>query len=311
MADFAVMTALTHDQATQLFRTAPARHLDVGAGEVAYRRVGTGPDVLFVHGWPVSGATWRELLPYLAPHVTCHVIDLVGAGHSRFDRTTPITVEQHIRTVTAVIDALKLEDVSVVGHDSGGLIARHAMAGDPRLRSMALVDTEQPQGLTWPFRQFLWASRLPGFERLLAWAVMKPGLRRSRWVLGECFTDRSRLDGVFEELFLAPLRDDPDRRWAAGRLIDSFDTGLVYALSEAHAKIDVPVRLVWGEEDPFFPVERAREMVSTFTDASLVVVPDAKLFVHEERPREVAEAMLPVLLVQRPQRATAASTTGA
>ena len=65
----------------------PDRFLDVGAGEVAYRRVGTGPDVLFVHGWPVSGATFRTLLPHLADHVTCHVIDLPGAGSSRFTPT--------------------------------------------------------------------------------------------------------------------------------------------------------------------------------------------------------------------------------
>ena len=78
------MTMLTPTAAAELFRAAPDRFLDVGAGEVAYRRVGTGPDVLFVHGWPVSGATFRRLLPHLVDHVTCHVIDLPGAGSSRF-----------------------------------------------------------------------------------------------------------------------------------------------------------------------------------------------------------------------------------
>jgi len=82
------MTGLSPLEVTELFRRAPDRHLDVGEGEVAYRRVGDGPDVLFVHGWPVSGATWRKLLPHLAPHVTCHVIDLPGAGSSKFDPAT-------------------------------------------------------------------------------------------------------------------------------------------------------------------------------------------------------------------------------
>mgnify|MGYP001826621300 FL=1 len=40
---------LTAAQAADLFRSEPDRYLDVGAGEAAYRRVGTGPDVLFVH----------------------------------------------------------------------------------------------------------------------------------------------------------------------------------------------------------------------------------------------------------------------
>lgn len=49
--------------AADLFRREPARFLDVGTADVAYRIVGSGPDVLFVHGWPVSSATFRTLLP--------------------------------------------------------------------------------------------------------------------------------------------------------------------------------------------------------------------------------------------------------
>ena len=48
-----------------------------------------------------------------------------------------------------------LDDVAVVGHDSGGMIARHAVAGDPRLRAMGLIDTEQTHGLSLRFKLFL------------------------------------------------------------------------------------------------------------------------------------------------------------
>ena len=61
---------ITETEAADLFRKPPERFLDVGEGEAAYRRVGSGPDVLFVHGWPVSGATFRLLLPHLVDHVT-------------------------------------------------------------------------------------------------------------------------------------------------------------------------------------------------------------------------------------------------
>ena len=80
----------------------------MGAGEVAYRVVGTGPDVLFVHGWPVSGATYRTLLPHLADHVTCHLIDLPGAGSSRFTADTPLSIENHIHSVRRTLDLLEL-----------------------------------------------------------------------------------------------------------------------------------------------------------------------------------------------------------
>ena len=104
---------------------------------MAYRRVGDGPDVLFVHGWPVSGATFRTLLPHLTDHVTCHLIDLPGAGSSQFTAETPLTIENHIHSLRRAVDLLDLSEVAVVGHDSGGLIARHALAGDARLRASA------------------------------------------------------------------------------------------------------------------------------------------------------------------------------
>ena len=293
------MSTLDATAATDLFRTEPDEWMDVGAGEVAYRRIGTGPDVLFVHGWPVSGATFRTLLPHLAEKVTCHVIDLPGAGDSRFDADTPVTLAQHIESVRRVLDLLALDDVAVVGHDSGGLIARHALAGDHRLRAMALVDTEQPHGLTWRFKAFLAMRNLPGFDPMLGWAVARPRVRRNRLILGGAFADSALLDGEFEEFFLRPLHEHPARLDAAGRLLRSFDNRYVDELGELHRRIEVPVQLVWGDQDPFFPVQWAREMVDTFSDARLHVVQGASLFAHEERPAEVSRALLPVLEAAR------------
>ncbi len=293
------MPTLTPDAAADLFRRDPDQFLDVGAGEVAYRRVGTGPDVLFVHGWPVSGATFRTLLPHLIDHVTCHVIDLPGAGSSRFGPDTTLTVDQHIRSVGRALDLLELDDVAVVGHDSGGLIARHAMAGDPRLRAMGLINTEQPRGLSWRFRSFLAVRHLPGVAAGLGWVAAQRRIRRNPFVLGDAFADASLLDGEFDEFFLAPLHEVPARRHAAIQVLRSFDVGHVRDLAWIHARIDVPVQLVWGDQDPFFPLEWAEEMVGSFPDAQLAIVDGAGLFSHEEQPAKVAEALLPNLLASR------------
>jgi haloalkane dehalogenase len=292
--------SMSRQAASDLFRREPDGFLDVDAGEAAYRRAGSGPDVLFVHGWPVSGATFRTLLPYLTDHVTCHVIDLPGAGSSRFTTDTSLSIESHIRSVRRVIDLLALDDVAVVGHDSGGLIARHAVAGDPRLRALGLIDTEQSTGLSWKFRTFLAGRRVPGFGEGLGWVAGRPRLRRHRFVLGDAFADRSLLDGEFDEFFLQPLHRSRERRDAAVRVLRSFDFQLVRDLGGLHRRIDVPVRLVWGERDRFFPVALSSEMVAEFPDASLDVIAGAGLFSHEERPAEVAAALLPVLC--RPRR---------
>jgi haloalkane dehalogenase len=205
-------------------------------------------------------------------------------------------VDQHIANVRRVVDLLGLDSVAVVGHDSGGLIARHALAGDPRVRAMGLINTEQPQGSTWRFKLFLVSRHMPGFGGILGWAVGQPKVRRNPLLLGSAFADSSLLDGDFDELFLEPLHTIPARREAAVTLLRSFDEQHVRDLGGLHSKIDVPVQLVWGDRDPFFPVDRAREMVSTFPDARLAVIEGAGLFSHEERPAEVAQALLPVLV---------------
>lgn len=288
------MPTLTPAAAADLFRREPDRFLDVGAGEVAYRRVGSGPDVLFVHGWPVSGATWRLLLPHLVEHVTCHVIDLPSAGSSRFDASTPLSIRQHIESVRRVVDLLELDRLAVVGHDSGGLIARHAMVDDPRLCAMGLVNTEPPDP-SWRFTAFVQARNLPGFGAGLGWIAGRPRLRRARLVFGDAFADRSLLDGEFAEFFLAPLHESRPHRDAAVTLLESFDMSLVDELRDIHRRLHVPVKLVWGDRDPFFPVERARAMVGDFPDADIEVIEGAGLFSHEEAPAEVAAALLPTL----------------
>ncbi len=294
------MSELSQMQSADLFRAGPDRHLPIGeqpeGGEVAYRKVGQGPDVLFVHGWPVSGATYRTLLPFLADHVTCHVIDLLGTGSSRFSAQTPLSIDRHIETVRQVVDQLGLRSVAVVGHDSGGMIARHAMADDARLRAMGLINTEQPQGLSLRFKLFLNGRVLPGFGPALGWIVGQPRLRRNRFVLGDAFTDSSLLEGEFDEFFLQPLHTSEAHLDAAVRLLKSFDEGRhIATLAAAHHRITAPVQLVWGDQDPFFPLAWARDMVTTFPQARLAVIEGAGLFSHEERPAEVAKALLPTL----------------
>ena len=289
------MTQMNAAEASELFRGAPHQMIDVGEGRVAHRKVGTGPDVLFVHGWPVSGATFRTLLPHLVEHVTCHLIDLPGAGSSEFGPDTVITVEQHFQSIRRVVDALGVDEIAVVGHDSGGLMARHALAGDSRVRAMALINTETSGAISFRFRSFIASRHVPGFGRVLGWLAGKPSLRRNRFVLGDAFADSSLLDGEFDEFFLRPLHEEPARLAAAMKLLDSFELRHIKELADVHGRINVPVKMVWGDKDPFFPLRDAQAMVGTFSNATLDVIEGAGLFSHEESPDRVAASLLEVI----------------
>ncbi len=236
------------------------------------------------------------MLPHLADHVTCHLLDLPGAGHSRFGATSDLSIKGHAAAIRTVMDELGLDDVAVVGHNSGGMFARFALAGDERVRAWGLVDTEQPPKAHWRFAAFLQIKHVPKFENVLAWAVNQRRLRRNEFVLGSCFQDRSLLDGEFEEFFLRPLADDPHRRMGASMFARNFDLDLFGELADLHAKITVPVHLAWGDDDPFFPLQRTKEMMAGFGgQVDLTVIEGGRLFHHEEFPERVAAALLPTL----------------
>ena len=290
---------ITATEAADLFRSAPDRMIDVGNGQVAVRTAGTGPDVLFVHGWPVSGATYRTVMPFLTPHVTCHVIDLVGSGSSGFDAETPVSIDGHVAAVRRVVDELGVTDLAVVGHDSGGMIARHALAGDPRIRSMVMIDTEQPAGLTWRFKSFLLGRHLPGYGRVLGWLVGRPRLRRLPLVFGDAFcrpvVARGRVRRISSSSRCTtdpvPLATPPSRSCSTRSTLRLRST----SSSDIHRRIDVPVQARVGCQGSVLPGQAAaRAMVD---DPRRMRRLDgarraSSLFSHEERPAEAAAAIL-------------------
>jgi len=171
------------------------------------------------------------------------------------------------------------------------------MAADPRLRSFGLIDTEQSQGLSLRFKMFIHMRNVPMFKKIFGWVAGQPRVRRNKFLFGDAFIDPASIDGEFDEFFLQPLANDPAMLTASVSVLKSFDIKRhVMTLGALHRKIDAPVKLVWGEEDKFFPVAWSQEMLATFPNATLDVIPGAGLFSHEERPEAVAQALLPALV---------------
>src|SRR5262249_18699915 len=185
------------------FSRPPTDFIDVGHSKIAYRRLGSGPDVLFVHGWPLHGATYRHVAARLADALTCHLIDLPGTGFSESGPDAPIELGAHIETVRRVVDKLGLARYALVGHDSGGFIARNVAAGDGRVAGLVLADTEIPRHHPFLLTVFIVGARYsPGLLRTI---LRSPRLRRSTLGFGTRFTDPRYADGEFYELFVRPM----------------------------------------------------------------------------------------------------------
>lgn len=94
----------------------------VNGVRLAYRDVGTGDAVVLLHGWPETSHAWRKLMPLLAGSYRVIAPDLRGIGDSSrpqdgYDKKTVAT------DVRALVNALGIDRVFLVGHDMGGQVA--------------------------------------------------------------------------------------------------------------------------------------------------------------------------------------------
>src|SRR3954454_14518875 len=127
----------------------PDRFLEIGAHRVASWRVGRGPDLVFLHGWPLHSATFRHVVPLLADAFTCHLVDLPGTGRTVSRPDALVSFVGHAEVMRGVADALGLRRYGLVAHDSGGFVARTLAAADPRVAVLAIGDTEIPGHNPW------------------------------------------------------------------------------------------------------------------------------------------------------------------
>ncbi|HEY7225316.1 MAG TPA: haloalkane dehalogenase [Micromonosporaceae bacterium] len=131
----------------------PPSYVDVGDGlRMAYVETGpsSGPTVVLLHGDPTWSFLWRSVLPVLASAGLRAVApDLIGFGRS--DKPADVAEHSYARHVewvrTALFDALDLHDVTLVGHDWGGLIGLRLLAENgERLAGFVATNTGLPTG---------------------------------------------------------------------------------------------------------------------------------------------------------------------
>jgi haloalkane dehalogenase len=276
---------LSQAQVMASFRGPPHARLDIGHSRLAYYRFGSGPDLVFVHGWPLHAATFRALIPVLATRFTCHLVDLPGAGQTACSADTPFDLVAQARSLRAAVDVLGLTRYALLAHDSGGGIARLLMADDTRVAGLVSGPTEIPGHTPFVVRMVQRACSIPGGFSLMIAAMRSRLVRSSSLGFGGCFADPAFAEGEFGSLFVAPLLGSAEYARLQSQLIRQLDHGVVEGLRDTHARMRAPVLLIWGEEDPIFPLEKARAMLGQFGGpVALEALPRGKCFVHEEQP---------------------------
>ena len=261
---------------------------------MAYREAGQGAPVVLVHGWPLSSRTWRKVVPELARSARCIALDLLGAGESLAGTDRSHGLEAQGRLVGGFLDALGLERVTLIGHDSGGSVARcFATASPERVDRLVLADTEVP-GHRPPFVLLLQGlSRLPGSPLLLRSLFSSKALAKSPIGFGLCFADLGRFDfDEFFETLVAPTARSPEALRATRRFMLDFDFAEVDSVRARYDRLGMPKLVIWGERDRIFPLRVGRHLAEMLPDPKrFAAIGGAGLFVHEEQPGAWAEAV--------------------
>jgi len=263
---------------------------DVGTSKIAYRRFGTGDPLLLLHGWPLSSTTFRRLVPLLQDQFDCYVPDLPGCGQSEWCDRTDFTIVGRAQIMATFLRNLGLQSYFLMAHNTGATIARAlAFSEGDRIRKFAILNTEIPfHRPPWIplYRRLLF---LPGSNFLFRQLIRSKRFVHSSMGFGSCFYNRSLLDGDFWELVVQPLLDSPRLMEGQARALRGIEWPIMDAMAESHQKITAPVLLIWGEDDPTFPIQSARKMAAQFPNCRGVqTVSKAKLLVYEEAPIEVA-----------------------
>jgi len=280
----------------RLFHSAPAQHYDAGDARIPHRRYGQGPDLLLVHGFPLSGYTWRHVLPALAAQHSCHVIDLAGLGESEWNEHTDFTFEGHARRLKSLLDQLGVTRYDLLSQDTGATVARCLALMDPqRAGRQVMINTEIPGHRPPWIVEYQYLMRLPFTPWVFRQLLKSRRFNRSPMAFGGCFDNLDLIDGDFHRAFIEPCVNDPRRIEGLRDYLIGANWPTVDAFATRHAEFREPVLLLWGEDDPTFPLPRARQMLPQFKDARLVAIPKAKLLPQEERPEAVAREVLAFL----------------
>jgi pimeloyl-ACP methyl ester carboxylesterase len=280
---------------------AAKQFLELGRARVCYRQAGRGPVLVLLHGFPLSGLTWRRIVPVLAPHFTCIALDQVGLGDTTSSGSVDFSSEGQGLVFQRALRALGVASYALIGNDTGGWNARELALLEPEsVTHLLLTNTEIPgHRPPWiPLYQTL--ATLPGASVVFRQVLASRFMRRSPLGFGGCFTNRDLIDGDFTDLFIAPLLADPSR---VARLVE-FLVQMKFArldqFRELHGRLTMPVSFLWGAADPTFPLETARAMTSQFPHLEgFHPIAGGKLLVQEEFPNELSELVLQTLLGRR------------
>jgi pimeloyl-ACP methyl ester carboxylesterase len=266
--------------------TATKRMIQTPSGRIAYTEQGTGPVALFVHGVLLNGHLWRHQLAHLSDMRRCIALDLLAHGDTEITPNQDVSVTANARMLEELLDGLAIEQVDLVGNDSGGGIAQIFAASHPqRVRSLTLTDCDAHDN--WPpdaFKPFLAMAANGGLSGTLNAMLANKNIYRSPEALGPAYEHPERVTDESIEIYLRPLVKTEQRTRDFQRFLAAFDNKHTLAIEAGLKALKAPTLIVWGTDDVYFDVKWSWWLAETIAGTRRrVEFEAARIFFPEER----------------------------
>src|SRR5215467_3439611 len=181
--------------------------VETPSGRISYASAGSGPAALFVHGVVLNKHLWRHQLAGLSDVRRSIAVDLLAHGDTEIAPDQDVSVTANAKMLKEVLDALKIDQVDLVGNDSGGGIAQIFAALNPeRVRTLTLTNCDAHDN--WPpeaFKPFVDMVAGGGLRETLNVLLANKALYRSQEALGLAYERPEKVTDEDIETYLRPL----------------------------------------------------------------------------------------------------------
>lgn len=265
------------------------RYLEINGRRLAYLDEGAGErSIMMVHGNPVSGYVYDQLLRRLVGEYRCVVPDLLGFGLSdKPSAEADYSLPGHIAMIEAFVESLDLQQVVLVGHDWGGPIGFGA-AIRHRERYSHLVILNTLTAAPMAIRPVYWLPFhiLLRLRRFFAYLVKERNLFQKLGV--------AIMDPADQAVYFRANHSPATRAGIAAfpRMIPYKRAHPNYRLlAEILAALktwEIPALVIFSDKDSVFTAAQGQRFAGQLRDGRFVLMPGVKHFLQYQRPGEIA-----------------------
>jgi pimeloyl-ACP methyl ester carboxylesterase len=279
---------------------------EVNGIRMHYAHAGSGPLMLFAHGFPEFWYCWRQLLPEFARDHHAIAPDLRGYNlTSKPPAVTDYKIETLVADLGALANHLGHKRFTLVAHDWGGGVAWSLARTKPEwLDRLMIINSPHPTIFerelnTNPAQQkasmytllfqspkteaVLTANGNKALEDICLTAGLKDGhvTEADRQAYQTAWSQPGAVTGMLN-YYRAANMGPPTK---PGETARSFETGIKDPM------IKVPTLVIWGEQDPHLMTSNLDGLEAYVPDLTVRRIPDGSHWVINEQPQVVARHM--------------------